>query len=110
MKKIVLLSILLLISLSSLILNVKPVLYEGEISQGQRLYENIKEGSVDSQVLTLNKADEKVLINYIETNHAEGWRARFFLMLFSFLTFLTTSSLLIIEYLEKKKDHISDSK
>jgi len=104
--KIGLLAILLLLSLSVIILNVGPVFTEGEITHGQRIYENIREVNADSLPIAVNEDDGRALIRFIETEIIGEWRARFFLVAFSFLVFIVTLGVILVEYREKaKKKH-----
>jgi hypothetical protein len=97
------LAILLLLSLFAIILNVRPVFTEGQITQGQRIYETIRETNADSRPITINEEGGRSLIKFIESAEVGEWRARFLLIVFSFLVFTGTVGLIVFEYREEAK-------
>jgi hypothetical protein len=99
--KIGILSILLLLSLFGIILNVGTLFEDGQITQGQRIYETIRETNADSRPITVNEGDGRSLIKFIEGAKVGEWRARFILLGFSFLVFVGTVCVIAIEYREK---------
>ncbi|RJP76471.1 MAG: hypothetical protein C4522_17950 [Desulfobacteraceae bacterium] len=96
-------AILLLLSLFGIILNVGPVFTEGQITQGQRVYETIRETNADSRPITVNEEDGRALVKFIESAKIGEWRTRFLLLAFSFLVFVATAIVVVSEYREKSK-------
>ncbi len=103
------LTILILLSLSAIILNVGAVFTEGQITHGQGVYENIREANADSLPITLNQDDGRELVRFIQRAIIQEWRARSFLVTFSFLVFSGLLVIVVVDYHEKAKRKDNES-
>ena len=86
-----------------MILNVGSVFMEARITQGQRVYETIREMNADFRPIALNEEDGRSIINFIETVIVREWRARVFLLAFSLLVFITTMCVIVFDHRERAK-------
>jgi hypothetical protein len=101
--KIGIFAILLILSLSAVVMNLRPVFTEQIITEGQRVYETMRETNADSRPIALNHDDGRSLIKFIESARIGECRSRFLLLAFSFLVFVGTAIVVAIEYREKAK-------
>jgi len=104
--KTAILTIVTLLSLSAIILNIGPVLTEGEITHGQRVYENICEVSADSLPITISKEDGRALTGFIEGAIIGEWRSRFFLVVLSSIVLIAVLGFILIDHREKAKQQL----